>query len=104
MKNIISAVMMAFLLVACAKPAETELKVPSPEDVVMYQVNPRNYAPENSFNAVASHLDSIQTMGVNVLWFMPIYEIGELKSVNSPPDFITFLRHHIAHNDNQRVT
>ena len=21
-----------------------------------------------------------------------------------PPDFITFLRHHIAHNDNQRVT
>ena len=20
------------------------------------------------------------------------------------PDFITFLRHHIAHNDNQRVT
>ena len=22
----------------------------------------------------------------------------------SPPDFITFLRHHIAHNDNQRVT
>lgn len=84
MKNFISAVMMAFLLVACAEPAETEFKVPSPEDVVMYQVNPRNYAPENSFNAVASHLDSIQTMGVNVLWFMPIYEIGELKSVNSP--------------------
>lgn len=22
----------------------------------------------------------------------------------SAPDFITFLRHHIAHNDNQRVT
>ena len=22
----------------------------------------------------------------------------------TPPDFITFLRHHIAHNDNQRVT
>ena len=23
---------------------------------------------------------------------------------DSTPDFITFLRHHIAHNDNQRVT
>ena len=23
---------------------------------------------------------------------------------NGTPDFITFLRHHIAHNDNQRVT
>ena len=84
MKNIISAITMALLLVACARPAETEFKVPSPEDVVMYQVNPRNFAPENSFNAVASHLDSIKTMGANVLWFMPIYEIGSLKSVNSP--------------------
>ena len=25
-------------------------------------------------------------------------------SGNINPDFITFLRHHIAHNDNQRVT
>ena len=25
-------------------------------------------------------------------------------NVPSTPDFITFLRHHIAHNDNQRVT
>ena len=30
-------------------------------------------------------------------------QIGTKVSVN-PPDFITFLRHHIAHNDNQRVT
>ena len=26
------------------------------------------------------------------------------KSLVAFPDFITFLRHHIAHNDNQRVT
>ena len=24
--------------------------------------------------------------------------------LDGQPDFITFLRHHIAHNDNQRVT
>ena len=75
---------MALLVVACTAPAQVDLKVPAPEDVVMYQVNPRNFAPENSFNAVVSHLDSIKTMGANVLWFMPIYEIGSLKSVNSP--------------------
>lgn len=57
---------------------------PHPQDVVMYQVNPRNFAPRNSFNAVRNHLDSIAELGTNVVWFMPIFEIGELKSVNSP--------------------
>lgn len=57
---------------------------PHPQDVVMYQVNPRNFAPEESFNAVKAHLDSIAELGTNVVWFMPIFEIGELKSVNSP--------------------
>ena len=28
------------------------------------------------------------------------FQLGD----NLIPDFITFLRHHIAHNDNQRVT
>lgn len=26
------------------------------------------------------------------------------ENMDESPDFITFLRHHIAHNDNQRVT
>ena len=29
---------------------------------------------------------------------------AEDKTDSKGPDFITFLRHHIAHNDNQRVT
>jgi glycosidase len=54
------------------------------EDVVMYQVNPRVFAPNQSFNAVGRHLDSIQALGINVMWFMPINEVGQEKSVNSP--------------------
>lgn len=85
MKNLITAISMALLAVACTCPAQDNYAdVPSPEDVVMYQVNPRNFAPENSFNAVADRLDEIKDLGINVLWFMPIYEIGSLKSVNSP--------------------
>lgn len=57
---------------------------PHPQDVVMYQVNPRNFAADRSFNAVREHLDSIAELGTNVVWFMPIFEIGELNSVNSP--------------------
>lgn len=53
-------------------------------DIVMYQVNPRVFAPFNSLSAVAARLDSIKALGVNTLWIMPIYPIGELKSKNSP--------------------
>lgn len=59
-------------------------EVPAPEDVMMYQVNPRVFAPEKSFNAVAQHLDSIKALGTNVVWFMPIYPVGQINSVNSP--------------------
>lgn len=87
MKRFFFAIAMAMLSVACGGPDQNDCSscnIPSPEDVVMYQINPRNFAPENSFNAVSSHLDSIKRMGTNVIWFMPIYEIGTLKSVNSP--------------------
>jgi len=50
----------------------------------MYQINPRNFAPDNSFQAVDARLDAIQDLGVNVVWFMPICEIGIEKAVKSP--------------------
>lgn len=55
-----------------------------PSDVVMYQINPRVFAPSNSLQAVTARLDTIKDLGVNVLWIMPIYPIGEVKSKNSP--------------------
>lgn len=50
----------------------------------MYQVNPRVFAPEQSFKAVEHRLDSIRSLGINVVWFMPLNEVGREKSVNSP--------------------
>jgi glycosidase len=78
--------MAAILLAAscCNDRCETGYEVPAPEDVMMYQVNPRVFAPEKSFNAVAQHLDSIKALGTNVVWFMPIYPVGQIKTVNSP--------------------
>ena len=85
-KNIFAGLMAAMLLVSCGSDCTCEggYEVPAPEDVVMYQVNPRVFAPEKSFNAVAQHLDSIKTLGTNVVWFMPIYPVGQIKTVNSP--------------------
>lgn len=59
-------------------------QLPDLEDVVIYQINPRVFAPNNSFNAILPQLDKIENLGCNVLWFMPIYPIGEEKSKNSP--------------------
>ena len=85
-KSVIAGLMAAILLVAscCNDRCETGYEVPAPEDVMMYQVNPRVFAPEKSFNAVAQHLDSIKALGTNVVWFMPIYPVGQIKTVNSP--------------------
>ena len=58
--------------------------VPSPENAVIYQVNTRAFSPEGNFQGVIVRLDSIKALGVNVIYLMPIYPVGTLKSVNSP--------------------
>lgn len=67
-----------------ATPVGDSFIVPEVADVVLYQVNPRLFAPSNSFQAIIARLDSIEDLGVNMLWIMPIYPIGEEKSKNSP--------------------
>jgi glycosidase len=57
--------------------------VPATKDIVMYEVNPETYTPAN-FQGVMARLDSIKALGVNVIWLMPTYPIGVLKSINSP--------------------
>lgn len=53
-------------------------------DYVVYQANEKLFARSGAFKAIDNHLDSLQQMGVNVLWLMPIFPIGELNAVNSP--------------------
>ena len=84
------ALLMMVLAVGCkpkdhhAVPVGDAYAVPEVADVVMYQVNPRVFAPSNSFQAIIARLDSIEDLGVNMLWIMPIYPIGQEKSKNSP--------------------
>jgi len=58
--------------------------VPDPLDVTIYQVNIRSFSNSGDFAGVTARLDSIKSLGINVIYLMPIYPIGELKSVNSP--------------------
>ncbi len=45
----------------------------------IYEVNIRQFTKEGTINAFRKHLDRIQAMGVDILWLMPIFPIGQLK-------------------------
>jgi len=49
------------------------------KSAVIYEVNVRQFTPEGTFNGLASHLDRISEMGVDILWLMPIYPISKIK-------------------------
>jgi glycosidase len=74
--------------VAKAQPPETWSK-----NAVIYEVNVRQYTVEGTFKAFANHLPQLKELGVDILWFMPIYPIsqesrkGSLGSYYSVKDY-----------------
>ena len=54
-------------------------KGPHPEwtyDSVVYEVNIRQFSPEGTFAGVQAQLPRLKELGVDVLWLMPMYQIG----------------------------
>lgn len=49
------------------------------KDAAIYEVNIRQYTPEGTINAFATHLPRLKELGVKILWIMPIHPIGELN-------------------------
>ncbi len=49
----------------------------------IYEVNIRQYTPEGTFNAFRKHLPRLKKMGVDILWFMPIYPISDTRKKGS---------------------
>jgi glycosidase len=62
----------------------TTFIIPKTENIVMYEVNLRALSASGDFPGVTGRLDEIKELGINVIWLMPIYPIGEIYSVNSP--------------------
>lgn len=81
----------AVLLVGCGgskvKKAEaaqdsTLTTVKHPEwsrNAVIYEVNLRQYTDSGTITAFAEQLPRLKDLGVDILWFMPIYPISELN-------------------------
>lgn len=90
------------------------VKISHPEwskNAVLYQLNTRQFTPEGTFRAAEQHLPRLKELGIDIIWLMPVHEIG-LKnrkgSLGSPysvkdyysvnPEFGTLadLRHFIS--------
>jgi glycosidase len=42
----------------------------------LYEVNVRQFSPSHNFDGVTAQLGRLKTLGVGILWLMPIYPIG----------------------------
>ena len=48
-------------------------------DGVVYEIFPRAFSPTGNFNGIIPQLDRLQTLGVTVIWLMPIHPTGKEK-------------------------
>lgn len=78
MKRIISSIAaLALLLLTALSCAEKGPHAKWTYDAVIYEMNIRQYTPEGTFSAASEQLPRLKKLGVDVIWLMPIYPIGE---------------------------
>ncbi len=53
------------------------------KNAVIYEVNVRQFSPEGKLVNVTKEIPRLKKMGVDILWLMPIYPIGELNRKGS---------------------
>jgi glycosidase len=55
------------------------VKIQHPEwskNATIYQINTRQFTPEGTFRAAENHLPRLKDLGADILWLMPVQEIG----------------------------
>jgi len=72
-------------IAGCSKDEQVNIassfEVPATSDIVMYEVNIRAFSASHDFDGVTEKMDHIHSLGVNTIWLMPIYPVGQLNSV-----------------------
>jgi glycosidase len=57
--------------------------MPAPATAVVYEVNLRAFSQAGDLASVTRNLPRLKSLGVNIVWLMPIYPVGKVKAV--PP-------------------
>lgn len=74
MKKILIAALAVLMFASCADKSSHAAWT---YDAVVYEMNVRQYTPEGTFAAAQAQLPRLKELGVDVIWLMPIYPIGE---------------------------
>ncbi|MCF8203048.1 MAG: alpha-glucosidase C-terminal domain-containing protein [Crocinitomicaceae bacterium] len=80
MKKITLSILFGFFSLIAFAQLKTPEWVPN---ATIYEVNIRQFTPEGTFGAFEKHLPRLKSMGVDILWLMPIHPIGELNRKGS---------------------
>ncbi len=79
MKKILIAAAAVLCVAACHKKAQAPVHPEWTYGTVMYEVNVRQFSPEGTFKGVEAQLPRLKDLGVDILWLMPMYEIGTVE-------------------------
>ena len=72
-------VFLSLLMISCSGEKKLISTVEHPEwikNAVIYEVNTRQFSVDGKFASVEKELPRLKSLGVDVLWFMPITPIG----------------------------
>jgi glycosidase len=64
-------------------PAPTGFQVPATTDIVMYEINPGAFSTTHDLQGIVDRLDAIKALGVNTIWIIPIFPVGQVNSFGS---------------------
>jgi len=89
MKTLRIIFLVILLLSGCRKsddttyipPSNDVFVVPSTPDIAIYEINHRAFSTDGKLNSILPRLDSIKSLGINVIWLMPVHPIGKKNSV-----------------------
>ena len=78
MRRLLSILTLTVLALACTqKPAQQPVSDDWTREGVVYELNVRQLTPEGTFAAAEAHLPLLKELGVEIVWIMPPYPIGE---------------------------
>ena len=84
MRIIYSLLIGALILSSCQNTSKRNHNQPRFSDkflssAVIYEANIRQFTEEGTFEAFQDYIPHLQSLGVDIIWLMPIHPIGELK-------------------------
>ena len=81
MRKALNLFAMSLLVLCCTgKPSQDRAWT---DTSVVYELNVRQFTPEGTFAAAQRQLPRLKELGVDIIWLMPIYPIGELERKGS---------------------